>query len=78
MEGKSAGGKVAIAAVLKRRRTVTNRWLAGIMSRGNLHEVSRKVAACQRKTDKRMQSLPVKTPRPDLVGFSRTYKLSGE
>ena len=69
VEGKSADWKLAIAAELKRRSTVTNRWLAETMQMGNLHEVSRKVAAWQRKPDQRMQSLLVKTPRTDSVGF---------
>ena len=69
VEIKSAGWKLAIAAELKRRSTVTNRWLAETMQMGNLHEVSRKVAAWQRKPDQRMQSLLVKTPRTDSVGF---------
>lgn len=64
MEGKSAGWKLAIAAELKRRSTVTNRWLAETMKMGNLHEVSRKVAAWRRAPDQRMQSLLAKTPNP--------------
>ena len=59
---KSADWKLAIAAELKRRSTVTNRWLAGTMQMGNFHEVSRKVTAWQRKLDKRLPSLLVKTP----------------
>ena len=64
VEGKSAGWKLAIASDLKRRSTVTNRWLAETMKMGNLHEVSRKVAAWQRAPDRRMQSLLAKTPNP--------------
>ncbi len=64
VERKSADWKLAIAAELKRRSTVTERWLAGTMQMGKFHEVSRKVAAWQRKLDKRLQSLLVKTPNP--------------
>lgn len=64
MEGKSADWKLAIAAELKRRRTVTNRWLAETMPMGNFHEVSRQVADSQRPPGKRRQSLLVKTPNP--------------
>ena len=56
--GKSAGWKRAVAAALKQKTTVTNRWLGearrGEARRGealylgNLHEVSRKVAAWTR------------------------------
>jgi hypothetical protein len=42
--GKSADRKLAIAAELKRRSMVTNRWLAEAMQMDNPHEVSRKVA----------------------------------
>ena len=44
-EGKSAAWKLAIAAALKGRTTVTNRWLADNLHMGNMYEVSRKVAA---------------------------------
>jgi putative transposase len=47
-EGKSAGWKVAMAADLKAQTTVTNRWLSRNLHLGNLHEVSRKVAAWTR------------------------------
>lgn len=36
---------LALAAALKRRTTVTNRWLADSLHMGNMYEVSRKVAA---------------------------------
>jgi len=64
VEGKSAGWKLAIAAELKRRRTVSNHWLAETMQMGNLHEARRQVAAWQRKPRKRRQSLLVTTPKP--------------
>jgi len=53
VEGKSADWKLAIAAELKRRRTVTNHRLAGTLPIGNFHEVSRQVAAWQRPPDQR-------------------------
>ena len=49
-DGKSADWKVALAAELKARTTVTNRWLGTTLHLGNLHEVSRKVAAWQRRS----------------------------
>ena len=49
--GKSADWKLALAAGLKARTTVTNRWLATTLHMGNLHEVSRKVAAWNRRPD---------------------------
>ena len=74
MEGKSADWKRAIAAELKRRSTVTNRGLAETMQMGNLHEVGRKVAAWQRKPEKRIQSLLVKTPRLTLSALFWSLK----
>lgn len=50
-EGKSAAWKLAVAATLKSRTTVTNRWLSVNLHLGNLHEVSRKVAAWSRQPD---------------------------
>ena len=50
-EGKSVEWKLALAAALKSRTTVTNRWLATTLHMGNLHEVSRKVAAWIRQPD---------------------------
>ena len=49
--GKSVDWKLAVAAALKARTTVTNRWLATTMHLGNLHEVSRKVSAWTRHAD---------------------------
>jgi REP element-mobilizing transposase RayT len=50
-EGKSVDWKLALAAVLKSRTTATNRWLGTNLRLGNLHEVSRKVAAWIREPD---------------------------
>jgi hypothetical protein len=49
--GKSVDWKLAVAAALKARTTVTNRWLAATMHLGNLYEVSRKVSAWSRQPD---------------------------
>lgn len=49
--GKSADWKLAVAATLKARTTVTNRWLGQKMHLGALHEVSRKVTAWNRTPD---------------------------
>ena len=46
--GKSAEWKVAIAAALKARTTVTNPWLGTNLRLGNRHEIGRKVAAWRR------------------------------
>lgn len=43
--GKSVVWKIAAAAVLKARTTVTNRWLSHHLHMGNRYEVGRKVAA---------------------------------
>ena len=53
--GKSVAWKLAIAATLKTRTTVTNRWLATTLHMGNLHEVSRKVSAWGRQPDAALQ-----------------------
>ncbi len=50
-DGKSAPWKVAVAAIMKRRTTVTNRWLSEQMHLGNMHEVSRKVSGWERQPD---------------------------
>jgi hypothetical protein len=47
---KMADWKVALAAAMKAKTTVTNRWLAEELHMGSLHEVSRRVAASLRKT----------------------------
>ena len=49
--GKSAGWKLALAAELQARTPATNRWLATTLHLGNLHEVSRQVAAWTRNPD---------------------------
>lgn len=53
--GKSVDWKLAVAAALKARTTVTNRWLATTLALGNLHEVSRKVSAWSRQPDPALQ-----------------------
>jgi putative transposase len=50
-EGKSVDWKLELAAALKTRTTVTNRWLADNLRMGNLHEVSRKVSAWSKRPD---------------------------
>lgn len=62
--GKSAGWKLAVAAALKARTTVTNRWLATTLHMGNLHEVSRKVNAWMREPDPPLQRKLLSTPSP--------------
>ena len=49
--GKSEEWKLALAASLKSRTTVTNRWLSENLHLGNLYEVSRKVNAWLREPD---------------------------
>jgi hypothetical protein len=53
--GKSVDWKLAIAAALKARTTVTNRWLATTLHLGNLHVVSRKVSAWRRQPNLALQ-----------------------
>ena len=50
-EGKFAAWKVAVAATMKARTTVTNRWLSEQLAMGSLHEVSRQVSAWLRQPD---------------------------
>lgn len=54
---KTAAWKVALAAALKSRTTVTNRWLGEKLNMGGLHEVSRQVSAWTRQPDPRLQKL---------------------
>jgi len=61
--GKSADWKLALATAMKVRTTVTNRWLAEALHMGNLHEVSRKVAAWSRQPDPRLMK-KLRTPIP--------------
>ena len=49
LAGKSVDWKLATAATLKARTTVTNRGLATTLHMGNMHEVSRKVRAWNRR-----------------------------
>jgi putative transposase len=62
--GKSANWKLAVASVMKARTTVTNRWLATALHLGNLHEVSRKVAAWTRQPDPSLLVKLAATPSP--------------
>ena len=62
--GKSADWKLAVAATLKAQTTVTNRWLATAMHLGNLHEVSRKVAAWTRQPNAVLLKKLGQTPNP--------------
>lgn len=55
--GKSADWKLALAAALKTRTTVTNRWLGVTLHLGNLFEVSRKVAAWSRRPESTLAKL---------------------
>jgi hypothetical protein len=64
LTGKSVDWKLAIASVMKARTTVTNRWLAGALQMGNLHEVSRKVAAWTRQPDAPLLKKLGRTPKP--------------
>lgn len=64
LAGKSVDWKLAIASVLKKRTTVTNRWLATNMHLGNLYEVSRKVSAWTRQPDLALLKKLVATPNP--------------
>jgi hypothetical protein len=62
--GKPADRKLALAAALKDRTTMTNRWLATNLHRGNLFEASRKVAAWQRHPDPALRNFLQGTPNP--------------
>jgi hypothetical protein len=62
--GKSAEWKIALAADLKARTTVTNRWLSATLHMGNLYEVSRKVAAWTRNPEHTLSRKLKTTPNP--------------
>jgi putative transposase len=62
--GKSEGWKLALAAALKARTTATNRWLGAALHLGNMHEVSRKVAAWTREPDAALSRKLGLTPNP--------------
>ena len=62
--GKSVEWKLALAAALKARTTVTNRWLAQHLHLGSRHEVGRKVAAWLRQPDPGLLQALQLTPRP--------------
>jgi REP element-mobilizing transposase RayT len=47
-----AGWKIAVAAVMKERTTVTNRWLKDNLAMGSVPEVSRRVAQWNRNPEK--------------------------
>lgn len=64
LAGRSADWKVALAAALKTRTTVTNRWMSEHLNLGNLHEVSRKVNAWLRQPDQRLSRKLKVTPNP--------------
>ena len=51
-EGKSVSWKLAVAAALKERTTVTNGWLSETLRMGNRFEVSRKVSRWSRSPDR--------------------------
>ncbi|MBL9215932.1 MAG: hypothetical protein JNG83_10695 [Opitutaceae bacterium] len=54
-EDQSADSKLAPAAALKARTTVTNRWLAKTLRMGNPREVNRKVGTWSRQPDPALQ-----------------------
>jgi putative transposase len=62
--GISAEWKIAAAAVLKERTTVTNRWLAEHLHLGSRHEVGRKVAAWLRQPDASLREKLRLIPHP--------------
>lgn len=63
-EGKSVGWKLAVAAAMKARTTVSNRWLAEQLKMGNMYEVSRKVAQWSRHPDPTLARKLKLTPNP--------------
>ena len=63
-EGKSVAWKLAVAAAMKARTEVTNRWLAENLAMGNRYEVSRKVHAWNRRPDAKLARNLQLTPNP--------------
>ena len=55
--GKFESWKVALAAAMKARTTVTNQWLSENLAMGSLHEVSRQVTAWKRKPQRKIAKL---------------------
>jgi REP element-mobilizing transposase RayT len=51
---KSVPWKLAVAAAMKATTTATNRWLAGRLHMGSLHETSRRVSAWSRAPDAKL------------------------
>ena len=62
--GKSVDWKRALAAALNARTTATSRRLGTALRLGNLHEVSRKVAAWNRDPDPVLARKLRPTPKP--------------
>jgi len=54
---KSAPWKIVIAAAMKSKTTVTNRWLADHLNMGGHHEVSRRVNGWHRNPDQKLERL---------------------
>ena len=63
-DGKSAAWKLAPASALKARTPAANRWLGAALQLGNLHAVSRKVAAWTRAPDVILSKKLALTPNP--------------
>lgn len=63
-EGKSVAWKLAVAATLKSRTTVTNPRLSANLRSGNMHEGSRKVPAWSREPDVILLRRLASTPNP--------------
>ena len=66
LEGKSVDWKLAVAAALKERTTVTNEWLSETLRMGNKFEVSRKVNAWARSPDRILATRVGLTPSPKV------------
>lgn len=54
-EGKFVEWKLAVAAAMKSRTTVTNAWLRENLAMGSIHEISRQVAAWTRNPNRKLQ-----------------------
>lgn len=55
---------------MKARTTVTHRWLAATLHRGNLHELSRKISTWNRQPDPVLAKKLQLTPNPNADPFS--------
>lgn len=65
-EGKSVGWKVVVAAAMRQKTTVTNRWLGENLHLGNMYEVSRKISQWLRHPEMKLARKLSVAPNPKV------------